>query len=62
VARRVPLGVALVCVACVAGGLVARGTAYPGRFSLHLIPVAVAVAMVAVSESFLERTPWRRIS
>jgi hypothetical protein len=60
--RRVPLGIALVCVACVAGGLVARGTAYPGRFSLHLIPVAVAVSMVVVNGSVLERTPWRRAS
>jgi hypothetical protein len=61
-ARRLPLGIALVCVASVAGGLVARGTAYPGRFSLHLIPVAVAVSMVFVNDSVLDRTPWRRAS
>ena len=33
VRRRVPLGVAIFCVAGIAGGVVARGSAYPGRFS-----------------------------
>jgi hypothetical protein len=45
IARRLPLGVAIMSVAAVAGGLVARGVAYPGRFSVHLIPVAVAIAV-----------------
>jgi hypothetical protein len=45
IARRLPLGVAMMSVAAVAGGLVARGVAYPGRFSIHLIPVAVAIAV-----------------
>jgi len=45
IARRLPLGVAIMSVAAVAGGLVTRGTAYPGRFSVHLIPVAVAIAV-----------------
>jgi hypothetical protein len=45
VARRLPLGVAVMAVASVAGGLVARGVAYPGRFSVHVIPVAVAIAV-----------------
>jgi hypothetical protein len=45
VARRLPLGVAIMSVAAVAGGLVARGVAYPGRFSVHLIPVAVAITV-----------------
>jgi hypothetical protein len=44
-ARRLPLGIVVMCVAAVAGGLVARGVAYPGRFSIQLIPVAVAVAV-----------------
>ncbi|MGH9139514.1 MAG: hypothetical protein ACRD2I_00075, partial [Vicinamibacterales bacterium] len=43
--RRIPLGIAVMAVASVAGGLVARGVAYPGRFSVHLIPVAVAIAV-----------------
>jgi hypothetical protein len=45
IARRLPLGVAVMSVAAVAGGLVARGVAYPGRFSIHLIPVAVAITV-----------------
>jgi hypothetical protein len=45
IARRLPLGVAIMSVAAVAGGLVARGVAYPGRFAVHLIPVAVAIAV-----------------
>ena len=43
--RRLPLGMVVTCVAAVAGGLVARGVAYPGRFSIHLIPIAVAVSV-----------------
>jgi len=45
IVRRLPLGVAVMSVAAVAGGLVTRGAAYPGRFSMHLIPVAVAIAV-----------------
>lgn len=47
--RSVPLGAALFCLAGLAGGFVARGVAYPGRFSTHLIPVTVALAVCAVS-------------
>ncbi len=61
-ARRLPLGVAIVCVASVAGGLVARGTAYPGRFSVHLIPVAVAIAVLTASLSLQESASWRHTS
>jgi hypothetical protein len=43
--RRVPAGPALFCVAGLAGALVARGTAYIGRFSIHLMPVAIALAV-----------------
>lgn len=61
VARRLPLGLALVCVAAVAGGLVARGAAYPGRFSIHLIPAAVAMAVLAGS-SLAGLAEWRHAS
>jgi hypothetical protein len=43
------LNVAAFCLASLAGSLVARGSAYPGRFSIHVIPVAVAVAACAAS-------------
>jgi hypothetical protein len=47
-ARRLPLGGAALCLAAVAGGLVARGSAYAGRFSVHLIPAAVAMSMLSI--------------
>ncbi len=46
--RELPLNVSLLCVAGIAGAFVARGSAYPGRFSIHLIPVTVALTMCAV--------------
>lgn len=47
--NRLPLNAVALCLAGVAGALVARGSAYPGRFSVHLIPVAVALAVAAVA-------------
>lgn len=44
VARQLPLSAAVLCLAGIAGAFVARGSAYPGRFSVHIIPVAVALA------------------
>jgi hypothetical protein len=60
-ARRLPFGVAAMCVVAVAGGLVVRGSAYPGRFSLHLIPVAVA-ASVLMSVTLQKVAGWRPAS
>jgi hypothetical protein len=42
--------------ASIAGALVARGSAYPGRFSIHAIPIACAIAVccaVALSHRHL---------
>ncbi len=47
--NRLPLNAVALCLAGVAGALVARGSAYPGRFSVHLIPVTVALTMFALS-------------
>jgi Dolichyl-phosphate-mannose-protein mannosyltransferase len=47
--RRLPIALVLFCLAALSGGFVARGVAYPGRFSLHLIPVAVAVMVSTVA-------------
>lgn len=47
--RSLPLGVCVFCLAGLAGGFVARGTAYPGRFSTHLAPAAIAVAFCALA-------------
>ena len=58
--RAMPLGASALVLSGVAGALVARGTAYPGRFSVHLIPGAVTlfVCALAVGVNGL-RTRWR---
>jgi hypothetical protein len=61
IARRLPLGIAVVCVAAVSGGLVVRASAYPGRFSLHLIPVAVTASML-MAVSLQRMAGWRHVS
>jgi len=62
VARRLPLGLVLICIAAISGGFVVRGSAYPGRFSIHLIPVAVTVSMLMASFSVRSTSQWRRAS
>jgi hypothetical protein len=49
---RLPMAPVILCLAGVAGALVARGSAYPGRFSVHLIPVTVALSVGAASLLF----------
>ncbi|HYE88799.1 MAG TPA: hypothetical protein VEA16_20705 [Vicinamibacterales bacterium] len=61
--RRLPMNAALLCVAGIAGAFVARGSAYPGRFSVHLIPVTVALTVSAIAmwrQQDPERTGSRR--
>ena len=47
--RTVPLALVLFFVATLAGALVARGTAYAGRFSLHAIPVTCALGVAGIA-------------
>ena len=49
--RRLPLSLVLCCLGAIVGGLVARGVAYPGRFSIHVIPIAVALSVCAVTQT-----------
>jgi dolichyl-phosphate-mannose-protein mannosyltransferase len=42
--RAVPLPTVLYFFAAISGALVARGSAYPGRFSVHILPIACALA------------------
>jgi hypothetical protein len=49
VLRRLPMNLVALCLGGLVGALVARGSAYPGRFSVHLIPVTVALATCALS-------------
>jgi hypothetical protein len=55
--RDVPAGPALFCIAALAGALVAHGTAYIGRFSIHLMPVAIAVAVCFAADAFRRVRP-----
>jgi len=49
--RRLPLSLVLCCLGAIVGGLVARGVAYPGRFSIQLIPIAVALSVCVVMQA-----------
>lgn len=46
---RLPMNAVLLCLAGFVGALVARGSAYPGRFSAHVIPVAAALTVSAIA-------------
>ncbi len=46
---RLPFGLVVLCMAGILQALVVRGGAYPGRFSLHIIPVTVSLAVCAVA-------------
>lgn len=47
--RDLPINASALCLAGMVGSFVARGTAYPGRFTVHLIPVTVALSVCAAS-------------
>lgn len=47
--RTLPLNASVLALAGLTSAVVARGSAYPGRFSLHLIPATVAIFVCAVS-------------
>ena len=47
--RDLPLCIVLFAVGSIAGALVTRGSAYPGRFSIHVLPVATAAFALGVS-------------
>lgn len=47
--RTLPLPLVGFCLAGFSSALIARATSYPARFSVHLIPVTVALTMCALS-------------
>jgi hypothetical protein len=47
--RQLPLNTVMLCLAGFVGSFVARGSAYPGRFSVHLVPATVTLAVCAVA-------------
>jgi hypothetical protein len=42
-ARRLPVAVCAACAGGIVAALFVRGYAYPGRFSVHIVPLAIAV-------------------
>ncbi len=60
--RELPLGLVLFCLAALSGSLVARGSAYPGRFSIHVIAVTCTVvtcAVALVGRHYMKNAPSR---
>jgi hypothetical protein len=47
--RQIPLQLVLFFFTSIAGAIVARGSAYPGRFSIHLIPVTCAALACGIA-------------
>lgn len=47
--RWLPLGAVALCLAGMSATVVARGSAYPGRFSVNLLPVTSALATMAIA-------------
>jgi hypothetical protein len=54
---RVPLGPSVLCIGAVVSSLLVRGTAYPGRFSVHLVPVAIAISVCALALTVRQLVP-----
>jgi hypothetical protein len=47
--RTIPVAPVLYFFAAISGALVTRGSAYPGRFSMHILPIACALAACGLS-------------
>jgi Dolichyl-phosphate-mannose-protein mannosyltransferase len=47
--RALPVAPSLYFFAAISGALVARGSAYPGRFSMHILPISCALAAYGVA-------------
>ncbi len=54
---RVPLGPSVLCIGAAVSSLLVRGTAYPGRFSIHLVPVALAISVCALALTARQLVP-----
>jgi hypothetical protein len=49
IARRIPAALTLVTAGGVLGAFVAHSHGYPGRFTIHLVPLAAALSVIAVA-------------
>ncbi|MDO8680107.1 MAG: hypothetical protein Q7R30_16405 [Acidobacteriota bacterium] len=52
VARRVPASLVLVAAGACLGAFFAHAHGYPGRFSIHAVPLAGALAICGVAKGF----------
>ena len=61
IARRIPAALLLVTMGGVVGAFLAHSHGYPGRFSIHLVPLASALTAIAASTmtSGLTGSDWR---
>lgn len=61
IARRIPAGLLLVTIGSVLGAFIAHSHGYPGRFSVHLVPLACALTAIAASTmtSGFTGSDWR---
>jgi hypothetical protein len=58
--RELPFGPGLFCLASISGSLVARGSAYPGRFSIHAIAIGAAVTVCGIATIVRKRPHYPR--
>jgi len=49
IARRIPAGLVLLTIGGVLGAFVAHSHGYPGRFTIHILPLAAALTTMALS-------------
>jgi hypothetical protein len=61
IANRIPAGLLLVTIGGALGAFLAHSHGYPGRFSVHLVPLASALTAIAASmmTSGLTGSDWR---
>jgi hypothetical protein len=60
VRRTIPLDASVFFLSGISSAFIARGSAYPGRFSLHILGVTCALSMCAVS-AIVSRIINRRV-
>jgi hypothetical protein len=55
--RRLPLSLSVACAGAIVASVFVRGSAYPGRFSVHVVPVAIALAywMIIMVQQIVHR-------
>jgi hypothetical protein len=55
IARRIPLSLVVLTITGAAGAFVAHSHAYPGRFTVHLVPLASALTAITASAVWARR-------